>query len=81
MLTLMLQNCWDACQEQNCKDQCSHKGCDFGLLNQIQDQIDQVIVLLLPMQPAGLSALDAMAPGVDPKCSKTPSAMVLQAVS
>ena len=42
ILILMLQSCWDACQDQNCKDQCSHKGCDYGLLNQIQNQIDQV---------------------------------------
>ena len=37
------KTCFDACfDKQDCQAQCSYKGCDYGLLNNIQGQLDQV---------------------------------------
>ena len=37
------KTCFDACLDnQACQAQCSYKGCDYGLLNNLQGQLDQV---------------------------------------
>ncbi|CAL5220024.1 g1970 [Coccomyxa viridis] len=36
------KTCWDACfDNKDCQAQCSYKGCDYGLINNIQGQLDQ----------------------------------------
>ena len=37
------KTCFDACLDnQACQARCSYKGCDYGLLNNLQGQLDQV---------------------------------------